>query len=180
MWLSVASVVTCHLTAVPRHARHKTQTHTHWVDNLTLNHITAHSDTLSLCGTSLCKHQVSHNSSCWLPCLRKLIKVCNIVMQPALSPQLLLSIFTLLFASCVPFFLSPGATLQLSCTKSIQIHCSATLPQLLLLISARLCLFPASQQLSTSLFATDYLCSCFLSFWFCFLCFQVQVMLFYF
>lgn len=90
MWLSVASVVTCHLTTVPRHARHKTQTHTHserkaGVDNLTLNHITAHSDTLSLCGPSLCKNQVSHNSSCWLPCLRKLIKVCNIVMQPALS-----------------------------------------------------------------------------------------------
>lgn len=87
MWLSVASVVTCHLTTVPRHARHKTQTHTHThrVDNLTLNHITAHSDTLSLCGPSLCKNQVSHKSSCWLPCLRKLIKVCNIVMQPALS-----------------------------------------------------------------------------------------------
>lgn len=86
-WSHVTSLLCPDMLDIkPRHTHARTHSERKaGVDNLTLNHITAHSDTLSLCRPSLCMNQVSHNSSCWLPCLRKLIKVCNIVMQPALS-----------------------------------------------------------------------------------------------
>lgn len=61
-------------------------------------------------------------------------------------PLLLFSLFAPLFVSCVPLCLSLSATLQLDCTKSIQIHRSITVPQLLLLICLCVCLCPASQQ----------------------------------